>query len=172
MVMHIIVLIFEILYYSMFMKFTKKDGKFWKYLLLFTLITLVGLFILVKQDLFSYLVLILMMLYGLKYIIGLKISLYDMFLIVLMLLFKLIIEFVLFIPCYEFFKLSQFTSTMIFDFVKIFLLIIFKNNLYKFNIKLKKLWYNNNFYIRYIFTCLTYVYVILTLLLFIFYNFA
>ena len=94
------------------------------------------------------------------------------FLIVLMLLFKLIIEFVLFIPCYEFFKLSQFTSTMIFDFVKIFLLIIFKNNLYKFNIKLKKLWYNNNFYIRYIFTCLTYVYVILTLLLFIFYNFA
>ena len=171
MVMHIIVLIFEILYYSMFMKFTKKEGKFWKYLLLFSLITIFFVFVPVA-NLISYLILILMMLYGLKFIVGLKISLYDMLLIVLMLLFKLIIEFIVFIPCYEFFKLSQFTSTMIFDFVKIFLLIIFKNNLYKFNIKLKKLWYNNNFYIRYIFTCLTYIYVILTLLLFIFYNFA
>ena len=172
MVLHIIVLLFEVLYYSMFMKFARKEGKFWRYLLLFSLITIVGLFILVKQDFFSYLILILMMLYGLKYIVQLKTSLYDMLLIVIMLLVKLIIEFVIFIPCYEFLKLSQFTSTMIFDFIKIFLLIFSKNKLYIVNTKLKKLWDNNNFYIRYIFTCLTYVYVILTLLLFIFYNFA
>ena len=171
MVMHIIVLIFEILYYSMFMKFTKKEGKFWKYLLLFSLITIFFVFVPVA-NLISYLILILMMLYGLKFIVGLKISLYDMLLIVLMLLFKLIIEFIVFIPCYEFFKLSQSISTMTFDILKVILLLTFKDKLYKLNIRLKKLWYNNNFYIRYIFTCLTYIYVILTLLLFIFYNFA
>lgn len=171
MIMHIIVLIFEVLYYSMFMKFAKKEGKFWKYLLLFSLITIFFVFVPVA-NLISYLILILMMLYGLKFIVRLKISLYDMLLIVLMLLFKLIIEFIVFISCYEFFKLSQFISTMIFDILKVTLLLTFKDKLYKLNIKLKKLWYNNNFYIRYIFTCLTYIYVILTLLLFIFYNFA
>ena len=171
MVLHIIVLLFEVLYYSMFMKFARKEGKFWKYLLLFSLITIFFVFVPVA-NLISYLILILMMLYGLKFIVGLKISLYDMLLIVLMLLFKLIIEFIVFIPCYEFFKLSQFISTMIFNILKVILLLTFKDKLYKLNIKLKKLWYNNNFYIRYIFTCLTYIYVILTLLLFIFYNFA
>ena len=44
MVMHIIVLLFEVLYYSMFMKFARKEGKFWRYLLLFSLITIVLIF--------------------------------------------------------------------------------------------------------------------------------
>lgn len=36
-----IVLIFEVLYYSMFMYFSKKEGKFWKYIVSFTIITLI-----------------------------------------------------------------------------------------------------------------------------------
>lgn len=165
MVLHIIVLLFEVLYYSMFMKFARKEGKFWRYLLLFSLITIVGLFILIKQDLFSYLILILMMLFGLKYIVKLKTSLYDMLLIVIMLMLKLVIEFIVYIIFFQILNFGHFETTMIFDIIKILTITLFSSKIYNYNKKLKKLWDSNNFYIRYIFSCLTYVYVIFTLLL-------
>lgn len=99
---NIIVLIFEILYYSMFMKFARKEGKFWKYLLLFTLVTISGLFI-PTNTLLSYLYLILAILFGLKYIVKINTTLYDMFFILIMIFFKLIIEYVLVFSTFFFF---------------------------------------------------------------------
>lgn len=163
MVLHIIVLIFEVLYYSMFMKFAKNEGKFWRYLLLFSLITIVFCFINVS-NLFSYLILVLMMLYGLKYIVKIKVTLYDMLLIVAMLLLKLIIEFVVMIIFYNLLNFNQFLTTIIFDLVKILFLFIFKNKIYKIAVKLKELWNKNNFYVRYFFTIGVYIYVIISII--------
>lgn len=163
MVLHIIVLLFEVLYYSMFMKFARKEGKFWKYLLLFSLITIVFCFINVS-NLFSYLILVLMMLYGLKYIVKIKVTLYDMLLIVAMLLLKLIIEFVVMIIFYNLLNFNQFLTTIIFDLVKILFLFIFKNKIYKIAVKLKEIWNKNNFYVRYFFTIGVYIYVIISII--------
>ena len=163
MVLHIIVLLFEVLYYSMFMKFARKEGKFWRYLLLFSLITIVFCFINVS-NLFSYLILVLMMLYGLKYIVKIKVTLYDMLLIVAMLLLKLIIEFVVMIIFYNLLNFNQFLTTIIFDLVKILFLFIFKNKIYKIAVKLKEIWNKNNFYVRYFFTIGVYIYVIISII--------
>lgn len=163
MIMNVIVLIFEILYYSMFMKFARKEGKFWRYLLLFSLITIAFCFINVS-NLFSYLILVLMMLYGLKYIVKIKVILYDMLLIVTMLLLKLIIEFVVIIIFYNLLDFNQLLTTIIFDLVKILFLFIFKNKIYKIAVKLKELWNKNNFYVRYFFIIGVYVYVIISII--------
>ena len=167
MVLHIIVLLFEVLYYSMFMKFTKNEGKFWRYLLLFSLITIIGLFI-GTDNLYSYLLLILMMLYGLKYIVNLKTSLYDMLWINIMLIVKLLIETPIYLAFLDIIKSNHFIVTLLMNIIKISILFLFKNRLNVFYIKLKKLWQNNNFYLRYIFTCIIYIYVIITIILLIF----
>lgn len=158
---NIIVLIFEILYYSMFMKFARKEGKFWKYLLLFTLVTISGLFI-PTNTLLSYLYLILAILFGLKYIIKLKTSLYDMFFILIMIFFKLIIEYVLVFSTFFFF--GKIISTIFMMICKIAVLFIVRKQIKITYNRLKRLWYKNNFYIRYIFSCLMYVYVIITII--------
>lgn len=158
---NIIVLIFEILYYSMFMKFARKEGKFWKYLLLFTLVTISGLFI-PTNTLLSYLYLILAILFGLKYIIKLKTSLYDMFFILIMIFFKLIIEYVSVFSTFFFF--GKIISTIFMMICKIAVLFIVRKQIKITYNKLKRLWYKNNFYIRYIFSCLMYVYVIITII--------
>ena len=75
--LNIIVLVLEILYYSIFMYYAKGEGKFWRYLLLFSSITFIGC-IIGTNYLFSYLILVLMMLYGIKYIVKAKTSLYEL----------------------------------------------------------------------------------------------
>lgn len=165
-VANIIVLIFEVLYYSMFMYFSKKEGKFCKYILLFSLITISGLFI-KTNNLISYLYLVLAMLFGIKYIVKVKTTLYDMFYILVMLLLKLIIEFTFCMILYILFK-NTFISIIISNIVKLSFILLSKNNINNFYLKLKKKWDNNNFYIRYIFSCFTYVYVIVSVLFIIF----
>lgn len=166
MVLHIIVLIFEVLYYSMFMKFAKKEGKFWKYLLLFTLITII-LFIFNTNNLYVYLIFILCALYGLKYIVKTKISLYDMFWVVLMLIIKTIIE-IIFGLSINFIINNIEISKLILAFIKILLLFVFNQKLNMFYKKLKTKWDKNNFYIRYMFVILVYLYVIASCLFLIF----
>ena len=78
LVLNILVLIFEILYYSLFMKYARKESKFHKLILLFTMITIIGM-IIGTNNLPSYLILILMMLFGMKHVARLKVSLYDMY---------------------------------------------------------------------------------------------
>ena len=167
MIMNVIVLIFEVLYYSMFMKFTRNDGKFWRYLLLFSLITIVMIFI-GTNTLYAYLIFVLLALYGLKYIVKIKTSFYDMFIIVIMMMLKLLIETPIYLICINFIKNNHFIVILLMDIIKIGILFLLKNRLNIFYIKLKKLWQNNNFYLRYIFTCIMYIYVIITIILLIF----
>ena len=165
MVLHIIVLIFEVLYYSVFMKFTKKEGKFWKYLLLFSLITIVLIFT-GTNNLYVYLIFVLLTLYGLKYIVKIDIGLYDMLWIVIMLFVKIIIEFIISMGIY--YTINDFLiMTLLIAFIKPIILIILKNKLTVFYTKLKRIWYKNNFYIRYVFSCLSIIYVIITVIMFI-----
>lgn len=164
LMMNIIVLIFEVLYYALFMKFARKEGNFSRYILLFTLITILFTFLGTNQ-IYSYLLLILTIIYGLKYVIKVKISLYDMLVIIIMLFLKVIIEFPFIIVLYQLLKINQFIVTIIFDVVKIILLFKLSNKMNLYYIKMKKLWDNNNFYIRYIFSCSMFVYVIITIIL-------
>lgn len=80
------------------MKFARKDGKLWGYLLLFTIMTAI-LLIIGTNNLYSYLIFILFSLYGLKCITKIKTSLYDMMTLTIMLLIKLVIEFIFMIKC-------------------------------------------------------------------------
>lgn len=165
MVLHIIVLLFEVLYYSMFMKFARKEGKFWKYLLLFSLITIVLIFT-GTNNLYVYLIFVLLTLYGLKYIVKIDIGLYDMLWIVIMLFVKIIIEFIISMGIY--YTINDFLiMTLLIAFIKPIILIILKNKLTVFYTKLKRIWYKNNFYIRYVFSCLSIIYVIITVIMFI-----
>lgn len=165
MVLHIIVLIFEVLYYSMFMKFARKEGKFWRYLLLFSLITIFFTFAGTTQ-LISYLILVLMILYGMKYIVKTKTRLYDMLWIVIMLFLKIIVEFIISMGIY--YTINDFLiMTLLIAVIKPIVLIILKNRLNIFYTRLNNIWYKNNFYIRYIFSCLSIIYVIITVIMFI-----
>ena len=166
MVLHIIVLLFEVLYYSMFMKFARKEGKFWRYLLLFSLITIFFYFF-NTNNLYSYLMLILMILYGIKYIANVKISLYDMFVIFIMLILKLIIETPIYFVLYKY--VNIYINGIITGLIKFLILFLLKDKLNIVYINLKKKWDNNNFYIRYIFSIFMFLYCIFSCLFIIFY---
>ena len=161
MVLHIIVLIFEVLYYSMFMKFARKEGKFWRYLLLFSLITIFFTFVGTTQ-LISYLILVLMILYGMKYIVKIKTSLFDILLIIIMLAIKIVIELLSMFIFYKFLCLNQVITTFIFEIIKILTILLSKNYLNLYYNKLKTTWDKNNFYIRYFFSIFAIIYVIIS----------
>ena len=160
MILNIIVLLFELLYYSMFMKFARNEGKFWKYLLLFSLITVIGVFI-GTDNLYSYIVLILLILFGLKYIVGIKQSLYDMLFVDIMFLYKIILEMIFSYPIY-FVINNIYISTIIVCFIKMLSIILLRKKLNKLYNKLHDVWNKNNFYIRYLFAMLNIAYVILS----------
>ena len=165
MIYNIIVLLFELLYYSMFMKFTRNEGKFWKYLLLFSLISIIGIFI-GTDNLLSYLILVLLMLYGLKFIVNIKTSLYDMLWIILMLFLKIAVEFIISMTVY--YLCGNFIIlTILIAVIKIIVVLLLKGILNKIYLSLKIKWDKNNFYIRYIFSCLSIIYVIITVIMFI-----
>lgn len=155
--MSAIVLIFEVLYYAIFMKFTRKDGKFLKYLLLFTLINVLFLFI-GTNEVYSYLLLIVLIVYGIKYVVKLKVSLYDMLIVFLMLLTKVLIETPLYVLMINF--INNFAVIMISGIIKIGILYLLRNKLNVIYNKLKEKWDNNNFYIRYLFTVAVFLYLI------------
>lgn len=160
-VLNLIVLLFEVLYYSCFMYFAKRDGKFWKYLVLFGIITLSGLFI--KTNTFiSYLYLVLAILYGMKYIVKVKTTLYDMLVVLIMLFISFLIQYPFYLIGVNF--EVRYEITFIYEPLKLLLVIIARDYIRKMYIKLKKKWDNNNFYIRYIFSCLSYIYVIITII--------
>lgn len=166
MILNIIVLIFEVLYYSLFMKFARNEGKFHRYLILFSLITIVMLFV-GTSNLYSYLIFVILSLLGIKYLIKEKAGLYDMLIIFIMLLIKLLIE----TPLYFMLNgmLSIYLIGIITGILKVSMVLIFKNKINKFYLKFSNLWYKNNFYIRYIFSILMLIYCILSCLFIIFY---
>lgn len=156
--LNILVLVFEILYYSMFMYYAKGKGKFKRYLLLFSLITIIGLFI-GNDSLYSYLFLIIMMMIGLKYIIKIKVKFYDILIIFVMLLISCIIPTPIYVIMINFTK-NIFAITLVYSLIKILLVYLFRNKIKKYTKKFNILWNNNNFYIRYIFTTFMFLYVI------------
>ena len=168
MILNLIVLTFEVLYYSLFMKFAKGDGKLWKYILCFALITI--FFSIIGTDhIYSYLLLILMSTYGIKYIVKIKIGLYDMFVILNMLIFKILIEYIFVILLFNFLKLDIYIIIFLTYFFKIIILFLIKKQIVKYVINFKKIWYNNNFYIRYIFSIIMFIYSMISAITMIFY---
>ena len=163
-ILNAIVLIFEVLYYALFMKFARKEGNFWRYNLLFLLISLIFSFV-GTRELYSYLLLILTILYGIKFIVKTKVSLYDALIIIVMLGIKLIVEFPIYFVGYKILELNHTFITMLLEITKIFLILIIGNKLNVLYLKFKKIWDNNNFYIRYIFSCSMFIYVIVTVIL-------
>lgn len=162
--LNIIVLIFEIMYYSLFMKYSRKNGKLINYIILFIINTIITL-ILGNQNLVTYLFFILLTYINLKYIIKEKVSLYDMLLITIMLLSNLVIELPIFVLFYKLMRCNHFVTTLIFELTKILLIVLLRNKMNKLYQKGKLIWDNNDFNIRYIFTILIYLYVIITIVL-------
>lgn len=158
-ILNIIVLIFEVLYYSLFMKNARQEGKLFKYLICFSLVTLIS-GILNVQALISYMLSVLAMLVLLKYIVKLKIGLYDLLFLFIMMFVKVIIETIVFlifgnIP-------SMVIFYMLLEFTKIAFILIFKDKINKIYYSLKEKWNKNNFYIRYIFTIFMFTYCIVS----------
>ena len=166
--LNVVVLVFEVLYYALFMKFARKEGEFWRYLLSFTLITIVGT-IINTNNMFSYLILNILIVLSLKYIVKLKVVSYDLFTIFLMLFSKIVIEYIIVLI---FFNLLNESISMVLIMIaisKILVVTSFKNEIKAVDKYFNKKWNDNNFYIRYIFTILMFIYVIVSFITIIFY---
>lgn len=160
--LNIVVLLFEILYYSLFMKFSRKEGKFYKYLLLFSFITLIGMFI-GTNNLVSYMLLVIMMLFGLKYVVKVKTSLYDMLIIVLMIIFGVLVQF----PCYLLLvnRINDiYVMMLLYQTIKLLSVFLVRNKINKMYKNLYIKWIHNDFYIRYLFSIFIFSYTILSCL--------
>lgn len=162
---NVLILLFEVLYYSLYMKFTK-SGNLLRYILLFIINTLIIMF-LNSSKLYVYLVFILTSFIGLKYIIRTKTSLYDMFVIVLMLFIKLFIEIVV-ISILSLFIKNAYILSIIASIIKIALIVIGRNKLKCYYQSLKVRWDNNNFGIRYLFTIAMFLYTIISCMFLVF----
>lgn len=159
---NIIVLIFEVLYYSMFMYFSKEDGKFWKYILLFIFISIFG-GIIGTNNLMSYIYLILMIFIGINNILKVRMYFRDIFVIIAMIFFGVLIQF----PLYLIGSLLQqfILFSFIYEIVKVILTFVLKNKIRKIYLWFEKAWNKNNFYVRYICSISLFIYVIITVLL-------
>ena len=164
--LYINILLFEVLYYSSFMYYSKKEGNFLRYFLTFTIITLIGI-IIDTNTVYSYLALITMIMIGLKYFVKVRVSLFDMLVAFIMILVKVLIELPIYIIIFN--RLGIFVTGLIYSFFKILFICITKNKLNKMYLKMQKLWRNNNFYIRYIFTTIMLIYTIISCVFIIFY---
>jgi len=159
--LNIVVLIFEILYYSLFVKFAKKEGKFYKYLIVFTVSTLIIGFINI-ENLSAYLIFIITSITLLKYIFKIKTKVYDVVVIAIMLLIKLFIELVIVIIFSN--LIESYLIYILFSLIKIIFVYLSKNYLNKIYNKLSIKWNNNNFYIRYGFSLVIIIYVMVAII--------
>lgn len=159
-VANIIVLIFEILYYSMFMYYSKQEGKFWKYIMSFLITTIIVGFVGTK-GLYSYIVFIVCVMTLLKKNANLKFL--DIFTIIFMILLGVLIQ----LPLYLLGNILHLIIlfTFIYEILKVILVYVFRKQLRKIYLDYVEKWNNNNFYIRYIATILMYLYIIITVIL-------
>lgn len=152
-----IVLIFEILYYSLFMYYSKNEGKLSKYVLLFSLITAI-LFFTENSSLYSYLFFIVSTFLGMKYIVNCKVKFFDLFIIFSMLLFNFLLQ------LFPFIFIKLFTKDIIIKTLFLILIkgiFIFKSNILRsiFN-NMKVKWDKNFFFIRYTFVVIMFLLII------------
>jgi len=160
--LNIIVMFFEVIYYSLFMKFARTEIKLWEYLLAFTIATLFNFVFAIFNinSVIIYLLFIIIALYSIKITSKSKLSIYDMFFMFIVMIVKIAIEGLSFLTIYNLF--SKFAFTMIIDFLKIGFVILFKNKIKYYYDLLKGKWNNNNFYIRYIFNILLFMFIIMS----------
>lgn len=161
MILNVAILITETIYYSLFMHYIKGNNNFFNYIKCFALVTIVGM-VINTNYLISYFILMLLILLSMKYIAKDKLESYDMFSIFLMLFFKIIIEYTIVLIFYNLLKLSIPIVLIIIAVGKLFFIYILENRIRLLNRFFHKLWINNNFYIRYIFTILMFIYVIIS----------
>ena len=166
LILNIIIIILEAIYYSLFIKYSKNEGKLWKYILSFIIISLIGV-VAGVSSLISYLFLIIMMVLSLKYIVKVKTTVYDILFLFIMLIFKLFIEVLLFLIFYNFTKDNYIMATLL-AICKIPAIFILKNKLNLLYNKIENYWNKNRFFIRYIFTILMFIYVIVSCVFIIF----
>lgn len=156
----IVGIIFEVLYYSLFMYYSKSENNFYKYFLGFTIVCLSGV-ILGNNFLLSYLTLIAMIVISLKYIMKIKITFYDIFFMFIMMVLKFIFEGLSFIILSPFIN-NAYIMAICLGLFKVLFLTICKNKLNMIYNKLRNLWGDNFFYIRYFFTTFMLIYVIVS----------
>lgn len=159
MLFNILVIILEVLYYSFFLKFAKKEGKLWKYILAFIIISLIGV-IIGTSSVLSYFALLVMIVLGLKYITRINVTNYDLLVICVMLVFKILIEGLCFLLIYN--LVNVYIFTLIIDIIKIGIVLLLKNKLNKLYNFMQDKWNNNNFYIRYIFNIFLFIFIIMS----------
>lgn len=158
--LNVIIMFLETFYYSIFMKSARKEGDFKRYFLLFGLFAIITIFM-NRRFLINYLIIFFLILYGLKFIVKLKITLFDLFFIILMFISKVIIEMPLSLLSYSIVENIYVASTMV-GVLKVIIILLFNEYVEKIYEIMKLLWKNNNFYIRYLFSISLFIYVILS----------
>lgn len=165
MILYLLILILEVIYYSLFMKYSQ-NGSFIRYIILFTLITIMLVFVGTSQFI-SYLILTITMFIGLKYIVKVKTGLFDMLILTIMILFKLLIEIIVISALFMFIK-NAYVLSFIASVTKVLLVLLLKKKISHNYSTLRKIWYNNNFGVRYLFTLALFLYTIISFLFLIF----
>lgn len=163
-ILNIVVLMFEILYYSLFMKFSKREGSIWKYLLLFTIITILIGFININY-LITYFVLSVTSFYGLKTIY--KIKVIDFPYINLMFIIKFVMEAICITTIGIF---NEFYAIILFSILKLCFVFAFRNRLFQLYKYMSEKWYKNDFIVRYISSILLIIYTLLALIYLLFFR--
>ena len=157
-----LVLIAEIIYYSLFMYYSKKDNIL-KYILSFALVTIVGLAI-NTNNFVSYSILVFLMMFIMRYVFKMNIKLYNILTIILMLAMKILIEYTVVIILFNILKCSILITTIVFTILKILMVVLCRNGLTKIDNSIETKWNNNNFYIRYFTTIGIFLYIIISII--------
>lgn len=160
--MNIIVLILEVLYYSLFLKFAKRKSKIWKFILSFSVATIFNI-------IFSYLKINEIVIYLLFMIISLLLiklldkdntNLFDFLFLFIIMVVKIAIEGISYLILYNI--VNKVLFTFIIDGIKLLLIILLMNKIKLAYKTLKNKWNNNNFYIRYIFNIFLFIFIIMS----------
>lgn len=152
----LIIFILEILYYTNFLYLCRKKDKYYKLFIIF-LLSNIGMYFIGFSSFYAY-TLYFVEVIVLSLLLNVQFLLYDMLVMIVSLLFKLFIELCFFIILQK--NISLFVCVLVMGITKNIVLVLIKDKLNKFYLKFKKMWNNNNFYIRYSFSTLLYLYII------------
>ena len=160
----LIIFLLEILYYTLFFGFCRKNDKYYKLFVVFLIANIISFFI-GYGTFYSY-ALYFTEISILARLLNIKMTLYDIFVLIISMIFKLIIELLFFIIIRE--NISLFIWVLAMGITKNMILLFINKILNKLYYKLKDLWINNNFYIRYLFSTFLYLYLIFSIIYIIF----
>lgn len=162
MILNAIVLILEVLYYSLFLKFAKRNSKLWKYILSFSVATIFNIvFSYLKiNEIVIYLLFMLIAILLIKLLDKDNTNLFDLLFLFIIMVVKIAIEGLSYLILYN--MMNKIAFTFVIDAFKFVFIILFKNTIRSMYKKLKNKWNNNNFYIRYIFNIFLFIFIIMS----------